>query len=69
MSQGFHVKGEFKSNLNIIYHMGVNKRVVNFAVKVELWRCPVGITCMLQAFEYWYHIQSSKRGPNAILKS
>ena len=35
--------------------MGVNKR----AVKGELGRFPVGISCMLQAFKYWYHIQSS----------
>ena len=39
--------------------MGVNKRAVNLAVKGELGRFPVGISCMLQAFKYWYHIQSS----------
>ena len=38
--------------------MGVNKRAVNLAVKGELGRFPVGISCMLQAFKYWYHIQS-----------
>ena len=39
--------------------MGVNKRAVNLTVKGELGRFPVGISCMLQAFKYWYHIQSS----------
>ena len=39
--------------------MGVNKRVVNLAVKGELGRFPVGILCMLQALKYWYHIQSA----------
>ena len=39
--------------------MGVNKRAVNLAVKGELGHFPVGISCMLQAFKYWYHIQSS----------
>ena len=38
---------------------GVNKRAVNLAVKGELGRFPVGISYMLQAFKYWYHIQSS----------
>ena len=39
--------------------LGVNKRAVNLAVKGELGRFPVGISCMLQAFKYYYHIQSS----------
>ena len=38
--------------------MGVNKRAVNLAVKGELGRFGVGISCMLQAFKYWYHIRS-----------
>ena len=37
----------------------VNKRAVHLAVKGEFRRCPVGLACMLQAFKYWYHIQSS----------
>ena len=32
---------------------------VNLAVKGELGRFPIGISCMLQAFKYWYNIQSS----------
>ena len=32
--------------------------MVNLAVKGELWRFPVEFSCMLQAFKYWYHIQS-----------
>ena len=43
--------------------LGVNKRAVNVAVKGDLERFPIGISCMLQAFKYWYHIQSS----NSIL--
>ena len=43
--------------------LGVNKRAVNLAVKGDLGRFPIGISCMLQAFKYWYHIQSS----NSIL--
>ena len=39
--------------------LGVNKRAVNLAVKGDLGRFPIGISCMLQAFKYWYHIQSS----------
>ena len=39
--------------------LGVNKRAVNLAVKGELGRFTVGISCMLQAFKYYYHIQSS----------
>ena len=39
--------------------MGVNKRAVNLAVKGELGRFSIEISCMLQAFKYWYHIQSS----------
>ena len=37
--------------------LGVNKRVVNLAVKGELTRFPVGISCMLQALKYWFHLQ------------
>ena len=33
--------------------------MVNLAVKGDLGRFPIGISCMLQAFKYWYHIQSS----------
>ena len=39
--------------------LGVNKRAVNLAVKGKLGCFPTGISCMLQAFKYWYHIQSS----------
>ena len=39
--------------------LGVNKRAVNLAVKGNLGRFPIGISCMLQSFKYWYHIQSS----------
>ena len=39
--------------------LGVNKRAVNLAVKGEVGRFPIGISCMLQAFKYWYHIQPS----------
>ena len=39
--------------------LGVNKRAVNLAVKGDLGRFPIGISCMLQAFKYWYQIQSS----------
>ena len=41
--------------------MGVNKRAVNLAVKGELGRFPVGISCMLQAFKYWYYITFNHR--------
>ena len=39
--------------------MGVNKRAVNLSVNGELWCFPFGISCMLKAFKYLYHIQSS----------
>ena len=39
--------------------LDVNKRAVTLAVKGKLERFPIGISCMLQAFKYWYHIQSS----------
>ena len=45
--------------------MGVNKRVANLAVKGELGRFPVGFSCILQAFKYWYHLQKSS---NALLR-
>ena len=39
--------------------LGVNKRAVNLAVKGGLGRFTIGTSCLLQAFKYWYHIQSS----------
>lgn len=42
--------------------LGVNKRAVNLAVKGELGRFPIGISCMLQALKYWFHIQTSNNG-------
>ena len=32
---------------------------MNLAVKRELGRFPVGISCLLQALKYWHHLQSS----------
>ncbi|MCU7800906.1 MAG: reverse transcriptase family protein [gamma proteobacterium symbiont of Lucinoma myriamae] len=45
--------------------LGVNKRAVNLAVKGELGRFPIGISCMLQALKYWNHLQESN---NSLLK-
>ena len=39
--------------------LGVKRRAVNLIVKGELGRFPIGISCMLQALKYLYHIQSS----------
>ena len=45
--------------LNFVSFYWKNKWAVNLAVKGELGRFAVGILCILQAFKYWYHIESS----------
>ena len=49
----------------IKFILGVNKKAVNLAVKGELGRFPIGISCLLQAQEYWDHLQSSE---NTLLR-
>ena len=39
--------------------LGVNKRAMNLAVKGELVRFPTGISCMLQALKYMFHLQNT----------
>ena len=41
------------------FTLGVNKKTVNLAVKRELGRLPIDISCLLQALKYWHHLQSS----------
>ena len=43
----------------------VNKWAVNLAVKGELVRFLIGISCMLQALKYWFHLQNTN---NILLK-
>ena len=49
----------------IKFILGVNKKAVNLAVKGELGRFPIGISCLLQALKYWDHLQSSE---NTLLR-
>ena len=72
----FRVREEFAKYLDNIaiekiyvkickFILGVNKRVVNLAVKGELGRFPVSFSCIIQAFKYWYHLQDSS---NSVLR-
>ena len=45
--------------LSFYFILGVNKRVVNLAIKGERGRFPVSFSCIIQAFKYWYHLQES----------
>ncbi|MES9993748.1 MAG: reverse transcriptase family protein [Candidatus Thiodiazotropha sp.] len=45
--------------------LGVNKRAVNLAVKGELGRFPIGISCWLQVLRYWDHLQNTE---NTLLR-